>query len=623
MNAFAPMTADKTFASKPNLDPRAEYQTRLEDRRRAVDVYLTRDGRVSAARGAVFLLGIALLFAVFSVDAIAAGAAWWLTAPAVVFLVLVVLHERVTRRLDRARAAVEYYETALSRLDDNWVGVGAGGDRYIDPVHPYSSDLDIFGHGSLFQLICRARTRLGEDTLAQWLGSPADPKTIRVRQAAIDELREHLELRERLALLDASVHDELDQKHLLHWSSEPPAGVSLLRRVAAIVLSAAAVGCLIGWMFFETRLAPLMFVLMVEIPFAYSFARQIRHVAGRVDEVGSGLEILAEVLAVLEREKFTSDYLQGIRTRLDTEGLPPSRRIAMLSKLIQRLDNSLRNQFFAPIAFLLGLPVHIVHSIEQWRTRFGLHIPDWLSAVGELEALSSMGGYAYENPDDTFPEIVASGPCFEADDVGHPVLPRSQCVKNALELGGDLRLILISGSNMSGKSTLLRTVGTNVILALAGAPVRAKLLRVSPLMVGTAMRVNDSLLEGKSYFYAALSRLKSVVDLGQGMHPLLFLFDEILQGTNSHDRRIGTEAVISKLIDTGSVGLVTTHDLALTEIVEHLGSRAINIHFEDRLDDGQMTFDYRIRPGVVKKSNALELMRLVGLHLEKRPEETD
>jgi hypothetical protein len=597
-------------------DPRFEYQSRLDERQRLADMYAVRDGRISAARGIVFLIGIALLVAIFNTST---AAAWWLCLPAVLFVGLVVWHARVTSRLEQARAAVTYFQTGIARLEDNWSGTGADGARYADPHHPYSGDLDVFGRGSLFQLISRARTRLGEDALASWLSAPADRATIGVRQQAIDELRSHLDMREQLALLQSEVHDDLDQTHLLHWSNEPPTVVGLFRRVAAIVLAIAATASVTGLLFFGTSSAPLLLVLIIEIPFAYSFSRQIRHVAARVNEVGQGLEILAEVLTVLEKGQFACEPLRNIHTRLDTGGLPPSKRIAQLHARIERLNNCLRNQFFAPIAFLLGLPVHLVHSIEMWRGRYGSHISDWLTAVGELEALSALAGYAYEHPGDPFPELLTGEPLIEAVDAGHPLLARSECVSNDLSLGGELRLILISGSNMSGKSTMLRTIGTNVVLALAGAPVRAKQFRMSPLAIGTAMRVNDSLQEGKSFFYAAISRLKSIVDLAQDELPLLFLFDEILQGTNSHDRRIGTEAILSSLVEGDAIGLVTTHDLALTEIVEPLGVRAKNIHFEDRIEDGQMKFDYRIQPGVVKKSNALELMRMMGLRLDTEP----
>ncbi|MGV3724549.1 MAG: MutS-related protein, partial [Actinomycetota bacterium] len=228
-------------------------------------------------------------------------------------------------------------------------------------------------------------------------------------------------------------------------------------------------------------------------------------------------------------------------------------------------------------------------------------------------ALSSLAGYAYEHPSDPFPEIADDGRTFSAEGLGHPLLPAAKCVRNDLRLDDDLRLIVISGSNMSGKSTLMRAVGVNTVLALAGAPVRAQSLRVSPLAIGASIRIQDSLQEGISHFYAEILRLRQVVELSRGALPLLFLLDEILHGTNSHDRLIGAEAVVRSLVANGAIGLVSTHDLALARIVDDPALRAINAHFEDQIVEGKMQFDYHLRPGVVQKSNALELMRSVGL----------
>jgi DNA mismatch repair ATPase MutS len=254
-----------------------------------------------------------------------------------------------------------------------------------------------------------------------------------------------------------------------------------------------------------------------------------------------------------------------------------------------------------------------VHGIQKWRRRYGHCIDQWLDTVGEFEAVLSLASHAREHPRDPFPELVEPGPLFEGSQLAHPLLPESTAVRNDVSLSAATPLIMVSGSNMSGKSTLLRTVGTNAVLALAGAPVRAQRLRLSSLQVGSAMRVHDSLQDGKSLFYANLTRLRAIVALAGKTPPLLFLLDEILQGTNSHDRRIGAEAVIRKLLDGGAIGLVTTHDLELTRIVESLDGRAVNVHFADQLVDGKMTFDYRIHPGVVERSNALELMRMMGL----------
>ena len=590
-------------------DPHSEYTRRLAERQQTVGRCAELDRRISTVRGLVFLAAVGILIAAWA-GFMSFG---WMLVPAAVFVGLLVYHSLIVRRLDRAREAVRYYEAAVDRLQDRWVGAGADGERYLDPAHPYASDLDVFGRGSLFQLISRARTRLGEETLADWLRAPATAEAVQRRQAAVDELRERVDQREELALLDAEVHDHLDQRRLLEWSQQPPHLVSRWRRVVGALLAAATIAGLIAWLAFGAVLSAFVIPLVAQVGFVFSFRGEISRVAGQIEQAGSGLAILVQVLAVIEREKFRTPCLRDIRARLDVEGLPPSRRIAQLHRLIQSLNNSLQNQFFAPIAFVLCLPVYLVHAVEKWKSVVGPHIPGWLRAVGEFEALSSLAGYAYEHPQDPFPEIVEGEPLVDGEQMAHPLLPVRQAVPNDLRLGGELQLMLVSGSNMSGKSTLLRTVGTNVVLALAGAPVRAKRLRVSPLQIGTAMRINDSLQDGRSLFYSVVARLKLVVDLAAGPLPLLFLLDEILQGTNSHDRRVGAEGVIRRLVESGAIGLVTTHDLALTEIVESLDGRATNAHFEDHLEHGRMTFDYRLRPGVVRKSNALELMRMMGL----------
>lgn len=273
----------------------------------------------------------------------------------------------------------------------------------------------------------------------------------------------------------------------------------------------------------------------------------------------------------------------------------------------------MQNQFLAPVSLLFCLPLHFVHAIEAWRLDVGGRIDAWLDTVGEIEALQSLARFHFEHPAYVFPSITDEAHCFIGSELGHPLLPDDQCVRNDLTLDDQNRLILISGSNMSGKSTLLRTVGVNTVLALAGAPVCATALTLSVVQVASAMRISDSLQDGKSLFYAVISRLKSVVELTAGSRPVLFLLDEILQGTNSHDRRIGAEGIIRRLLEANAMGLVTTHDLALTEIVGTLPAPSANFHFEDRLVDGRMTFDYRMRPGIVEKSNALELMRMMGL----------
>jgi DNA mismatch repair ATPase MutS len=282
------------------------------------------------------------------------------------------------------------------------------------------------------------------------------------------------------------------------------------------------------------------------------------------------------------------------------------------------------NQFFAPFGAAVLWGTQCAWAVEAWRGRHGAHVPEWLQVVGEVEALAALGTYAFEHPADPFPELVEGGavPCFEAEALGHPLIPEARLVANDLRIGPRCQLLVVSGSNMSGKSTLLRAVGANAVLAFAGAPVRSGRLRLSPVAIGATLRVQDSLQAGRSRFYAEITRVREVADLASGGRPVLFLFDELFHGTNSHDRVAGAEAVLGRFLDHGAIGLVTTHDLALAAVADRLAPRASNVHFEDRFEGGEIQFDYRLRPGPVARSNALALMHAVGLTVAPPPAAT-
>jgi DNA mismatch repair ATPase MutS len=326
------------------------------------------------------------------------------------------------------------------------------------------------------------------------------------------------------------------------------------------------------------------------------------------------LSLLLALLARFEREPFDSPRLCQLRAELDTAGVPASRQISHLVRLVDWLEAQ-GNLLFALIAPLVLWNTQFAFAIEAWRARCGLSIARWLAAIGELEALAALSTYAYENPTDPFPEIADQGTCFQAEGLCHPLIAKDRCVANDVRLGTEPQLLIVSGSNMSGKSTLLRTIGANTVLAFAGAPVRAKRLLVSRVIIGATLRIQDSLQAGRSRFFAEITRVQQLLEMAKGTPPLLFLLDEVLQGTNSHDRRIGAEAIVRTLTMRGAIGLLTTHDLALTQIADLLGHRAANVHFEDQFQEGQMTFDYRIHPGVVQHGNALALMRAIGIEV--------
>jgi DNA mismatch repair ATPase MutS len=325
------------------------------------------------------------------------------------------------------------------------------------------------------------------------------------------------------------------------------------------------------------------------------------------------LRLIALLLERLEREPFSSPGLAGLRGRLLVDGTPATQEIRRLVRLVDRLDWA-QNLFFRPIAAALVWIPQFAMAVERWRARYGPHVAGWVAAIGEFEAMSSLACFAYERPDAVFPELVNSSSRFyDAQGLTHPLIPAAEAVANDVKLGDDIRLWIVSGSNMSGKSTLLRAVGLSVVLAWAGAPVTAGRLTLSRLRLGASMRTSDSVIDHRSRFYAEISRLKDVVDLARSGQPLLFLLDELLSGTNSHDRRVGAQALLFGLVEREAIGLATTHDLALAEIAEQLNGRAVNVHFEDHLEGGEIRFDYHLRPGVVARGNALELMRAVGL----------
>jgi hypothetical protein len=421
-------------------------------------------------------------------------------------------------------------------------------------------------------------------------------------------------LREDLALLGEGVPSGESARGLAAWADSPYWNISPATRPTAIAISVLTILTLVLW-FAGYSPVPFLIVLIIRQVYLYRLRVPVELVISEVDGPGNNLALLSDILKRLEHERYDSALLIELRAALDVDGSPPSKQIARLNRLIELLD-SRRNIIFAPVAAILLWPLQCAISIERWRQTSGPAVGRWLAAVGEFEALNSFASYAYEHPQDPFPKLIESTEAhFEAAGMGHPLIPVRRNVRTDLSLTGDLRVMIVSGSNMSGKSTLLRSVGINVVLALAGAPVRAVSLRLSPLQVGAAIRIQDSLQAGASRFYAEITRLRQIVGLTDGKPPVLFLLDEILHGTNSHDRQIGAEKVVHGLIERGAIGLITTHDLALARIVDELAPRAANVHFEDHFEDGQMRFDYLLRPGIVQRSNALELMRSVGLEV--------
>lgn len=590
--------------------PRDTYDESLAERKQSLDTLLRQRDRIGYLR-----LLVALSAAVVIWYAFHGLSLYWLAPPVSVFVALVWWQSRIERAAACVGRSVRFYEQGIARLENRWQGAGESGERFDDPHHPYASDLDLFGRASLFELLSTARTRGGEARLASWLKTGSAVPDLRTRHEAVEELRPRLDMREQLAVVGDDFRTGVNPDQLVAWASEPAHPFPLWRRIVALALSLAGLIILLWWLGTDlndpsARLS-LIAIALVEGAFGYGLRARAFRIVSAVEAPAHDLDLLAGVLAIIEKQSFDSARLASLHGTINSGTQSASHQIARLQRLMELLE-SRENPLVHALGPLVLWTTQIAMAIEQWRAENGPRVGAWLDAVSEIEALSSLANYAWEHPGDPFPEFV-EGKCpgfFEGEELGHPLLSPERCVTNSVSLVQPLRLLIVSGSNMSGKSTLLRTVGVNTVLALAGGPVRAKRLRISDLSLGASIRTVDSLEEGHSRFMAEILRLKQVLELPP---PALFLLDELLHGTNSHDRALGSEGLIRALLDRNAIGLVTTHDLALARVAKDLAPAAANVHFEDRLENGRLVFDYRVRPGVVERSNALDLMRAVGL----------
>jgi hypothetical protein len=592
--------------------PPQEYSQRIRDRQERVahfNATHVRLGnfRLALAVAAVVLAWLSLLRHTISF--------WWLAAPLAAFVAVASYHTKVLRRLRCAERSVTFYRNGIARIEDRWAGLGETGERFNDPHHPYAADLDLFGKSSLFELLSAARTRIGEETLAQWLLAPSPLQSILDRQQAIAELRNLLDFREDLVIAGEDARTGVHPSELKQWAESPPQFHSSLLLIVAPTLVVMAFAGVIVWYAWGT-LWPLVAVLAVEKGIIYSLRKQLDEVLHKTEHAFEDLDLLSALVARIEAEPFQAQLLTSLKNAFIPDASSASKAIGRLRRITDRI-HSRHNMFLRIFDVPLMGSVRVALAAEGWRREHGTRIRQWLASLGEMEALVSLATYSYEHPADPFPEFVSTSACFIGEDLGHPLIPAAVCVRNDVSLQTNIgqrpSVLLISGSNMSGKSTLLRTVGINTVLAMAGAPVRARRVQLTPLQTGASIRVNDSLQEGSSRFYAEITRLRQIFDLTAGNFPVLFLLDEVLQGTNSSDRRVGTEGIVAGFLKRGAIGFVSTHDLALTEIGVNLPGALENMHFQDELKDGRMSFDYILRPGVVVKSNGLELMRSIGL----------
>jgi hypothetical protein len=471
-----------------------EYSSRTAARKSTAELLSRRDRALSNARLGTFALTCLFAWFALGLNILRIELA---VVPLVAFIWVVILHDRTLNALREAQRAEEFYADGLRRLEDRWQGHGETGRRYADPDHLYAEDLDIFGRGSVYELLCTARTRAGQDTLAHWLLAAAVPVTARTRQSAVEELRPALDARETLASLGSDMPVSVEAEQITAWGAQPIDPVPGWAQLAAWLLAAGNVIGAALWVVIGNPL-PLLGSGVVSAFFMGLFGARAARELRMADKPARDLRLFALMLEQIERASFSTDLLTKLQLRLRQGGLPPSRQIGKLHTLLQMLDSQ-RNIVFMPVAALLLWPAQIGFAMQRWRAENGARIASWIGAVGEFEALNALAGYAYEHPDDPFPEFVEAGPILVAEGIAHPLLPMDEAIRNDVRFGGELRLLMVSGSNMSGKSTLMRSVGVNVVLAQAGAPVRAPLSAGSggvPPYTGLASRRQVALLCG-------------------------------------------------------------------------------------------------------------------------------
>jgi hypothetical protein len=602
------------------VQARATYEEGRRTHGEALALLERRSRGIAAARLVVAAAACAVIGGIVWARLGVAG--WGLLALlALGFGALVVVHSRVHDATERARAGLRFHERGIARLTLAWDALSPSSERFQDARHPFTSDLDVFGRASLMQLVDATETRFGEERLAAMLSteSRADwPGDIAARQTAIRDLSSRVAFREAFAMAGGVLAGEKpDPAPIVAWaegSDGPPRALLRWLPIVAWVQPAVVLGVLAFGPLLGVSARTGTFVSIAAVALGIGLGGRLAPMLGAVSARGPTVTRWRDMLAALEREPLEAPFLQTLRGKLATDGRRASEEVGRLERIVGFADARQNEVFRFVIGPLLMWDAHCALALLRWRSRAGRRLRTWLETLAETEALASLAAFAFEHPEFAWPELTRE-PLLEARSLAHPLIPAERRVSNDVRLSGSGQALVVTGSNMSGKSTLLRALGANAVLGAAGAPVCASALRLGPLRVTTSMRISDSLEQGVSHFFAELQRLKGVIDLAHepASPPVLFLLDEILHGTNSRERIIGACAVVRELLSSGALGAVSTHDLGITALERELPGRVENAHFEEQVQGDTMTFDYVLRPGIVQSSNALRLMRAVGI----------
>lgn len=598
------------------MNPKNHYTERLSLTKGQLQQVKKQIFRISMLRLTLFIAGVAGIYFFFSQTPLLIVCICLTFLP---LFILVKIHNRFFIRKEWLETQARIIQEELQALSGDYSSF-EDGKEYVNPEHPYSFDLDIFGRRSLFQSINRTCTFFGKDRLAKWLQNHLHEKTsIEKRQEMVREISEHTLFREQFRVEGLVHHGQSsDAEKIQAWSQSPAqylhAGwVKAFIWGVPVINSLLLITSLIGW----TSFSCLGLSFGIFLVLSFGIIKRATYIQETYGKQLKSLNGYARLIALAKAEDWKSAGMLELMERFNLNGQSPVQALQQLSKELDRLD--LRNNQFLYVLLegSIFFQLQEIVRIERWKVRYGQHISEWLETVGELDALCSLGTFAYNHPQYTYPELTEKPFYFLATQMGHPLMPVSQCVKNDATIPSRPFFLIITGANMAGKSTYLRTIGVNYLLACVGAPVCCERLKLHPNQLITSLRTSDSLSDNESYFFAELKRLKRIIDLLNQGQQLFIILDEILKGTNSMDKQKGSFDLIRQFMQMKANGIIATHDLLLGSLIKQFPEEIRNYCFEADIKDNELTFSYKLREGVAQNMNACFLMKKMGIILQE------
>lgn len=598
------------------MNPENHYTERLSLTKGQLQQVKKQIFRISMLRLALFVAGVAGIYFFLSQTPLLIICICLTFLP---LFILVKIHNRFFIRKEWLETQARIIQEELQALSGDYSSF-EDGKEYVNPEHPYSFDLDIFGRRSLFQSINRTCTFFGKDRLAKWLQNHLHEKvSIEKRQEMVREISEHTLFREQFRVAGLVHHGQSsDAEKIQAWSQSPAqylhAGwVKAFIWGVPVINSLLLITSLIGW----TSFSCLGLSFGIFLVLSFGIIKRATYIQETYGKKLKSLNGYARLIALAKAEDWKSAGMLELMERFNLNGQSPVQALQQLSKELDRLD--LRNNQFLYVLLegSIFFQLQEIVRVERWKVRYGQYISEWLETVGELDALCSLGTFAYNHPQYTYPELTEKPFCFLATQMGHPLMPVSQCVKNDATIPSRPFFLIITGANMAGKSTYLRTIGVNYLLACVGAPVCCERLKLHPNQLITSLRTSDSLSDNESYFFAELKRLKRIIDLLNQGQQLFIILDEILKGTNSMDKQKGSFDLIRQFMQLKANGIIATHDLLLGSLIKQFPEKIRNYCFEADIKDNELTFSYKLREGVAQNMNACFLMKKMGIILQE------